>query len=345
MKRVQSSDEAAAQYALALMSPFDDKAHGVRVPDMFHTPSCTYTLRGSYVLSTNAVNTNSCVQFYANPVFSAVENNVVSTGDMFNYAASTNALGVVTAALLQSTGISYRVVAGGICIKNAQASLSAVGELEVAQLPSVLTGFGPIALGTVNMTASSMTSFKSGFAITGGQYVGLQGLPSGDMFRVGELIGNDLMMPFHICDSRAFDWHSTQDSNLMAAGLAEIAGGVYNTATGAIVNADSENPDLAQSTGWTSPTINLLGFPLSTTCLEIEFIYHLEFQPNLTVQADLVPTAPPTSVSAPGVFEKIVSKASASNFSRLLSSVKAHLTRHKTSYITAAKFMGELMLA
>lgn len=326
------------------MSPFDDAAHGVRVPDMFHTPSCTYTLRGSYVLATNAVNTNSCVQFYANPLFSAVENNVVSTGDMFNYATSTNALGVATNALLASTGISYRVVAGGICIKNAQANLTAVGELEVAQLPSLQIGFGATALSTVNMTASTMAAFKTGFPITGGQYIGLQGLPSGDMFRVGELIGNDLMMPFHICDSRAFDWHATSSANLMLAGFAEISGGVYNTSTGAIVNADSENPDCAQSCGWSCPTINLLGFPLSTTCLEIEFIYHLEFQPNLTVQADLVPTAPPTSVSAPGTFEKIVSKASASNFSRLVSNVKAHLTKHKSTYVSAAKLMGELML-
>jgi hypothetical protein len=307
-------------YAFALADPFHPMARGARVPDVYATPTVTYHVRGNIILGAAAT---FAASFYANPLVSATLSGtgpLIST-DMTQTTLNANTLGAVIPVNLANVFDSYRVVGGGIRVKNRQPILSGIGQIQIAAVPSLSNGVGIASLNAVASSAANIILNKTGCIETAAAIQDIMSFVGADEFDVDELFHNDIMIPFHIVDARAFDFHSTETTPLYSATVSNGVG-LITTASG-IVLVD-ENIDPSQSTGWSCPLLNFNGFPATGSNVEVEYILHMEGVPVATSPGIPVSTATASTHCDFMGFQSVLEGLSGIRTAELMPMVAAH---------------------
>lgn len=295
------------RFSSGLKNPFSAEAQGMRVPDLFSFPTATYHLHGTVVLGGVNSLTGGSVMFLPNPLLSCVDTKMIAsastyvatdgcinTTSMGKYANNLPyfgaAIGTSTTNNLSSTLSTYRVVSWGIKISNLLPELSATGRLIVAIAP-----VGDEIPGLNNL-ANRTLSNKHGVACITGMSAdthnssNILNLPSGFELTFGDLTHGDLEIAGTYVSPSYFNFRNSTDTTGYSA--------TYDVGDDLLVNSvgvigSTSNKDPLRMSGGCAILLYWEGVPSTAPCLQVEYIYHLEGNPNLTT----TPAAPIASSS------------------------------------------------
>lgn len=275
------SPETAFKFALT--EPFNTKAEGARVPDLFSAPTEARTFRTNFTLASDS---NGMIDFiaFANPVYPgfSTRGNVVS-GSQFKL--QTNASATVNSSVpsgvgssLRSEFTSYRVVGWGIKLTGISSVNTTSGSVTICTVP--FSGYVPHAgtVGVISQNASSLGSI--------GDWLSWAGLPSNsNLVTVGKLDGLRDARKVSLSslatvpqtansrpiDPRAYEFRYSSDTYY---GYSIVS----QSSTSYVVGGNAAYLD---ASGWLNLVIGGQGFPASTNVVEVEMVYHLEGVPAL----------------------------------------------------------------
>jgi len=226
--------------------------------------------------------------------------------------------GSVTLAVLQAALGDYRVVSWGVRVRNIQPPGTAVGMLDVAQVPAARYLPGYDVLTNYAMTVANIESiFLGTIAGTGTGFTSLLNLPDSDEFAVQELMANDLLIVPKIVSPEYANFLSTPSSaNGTATQIFPDPGGEVFDVTAKTLTAGTRG-DASQMAGRSVVLLHGRGFPNSTSILDIEVIYHIEGTPLGTSTA-LTSGAKSIGISNPTEVSKEISKLSRQPCARII---------------------------
>lgn len=289
----QSAVADVAQYALARLKPFDQKAYGVRVPDPYPFPTIPMHLKTSLSLVSDSNGLVSLVVF-PNPLVSFCDPGVLALGSGSTALVSGSGkggckpldgasavYGISSTSLFNTLYASYRVVAGGLCIRNQQAQLSAKGRLYVACFPMTQEAYDPAVLGAVTLTNGGLITLLANLGLGSNAISPAnQELPVSAVINVSDLLRKDYTASFPIYDQAAFyTFKETSFGGTVAGGFLIGSEALVATATNTTTYVGSSS--ISSSAGGCGFVIYGDNFPASTTILEMDLIYHMESTPTL----------------------------------------------------------------
>jgi len=324
---------AAAQYARALVDPFDPQVVGVRVPEPFAVPTSTRHIRQTY--SIVPVASNAYFKVLPHPCFAMVyrtdvcsvagvtasggsANNGFQTDNFGTLAGVANA-GFVSPVTLQGLSgalSNWRVVAWGVRVRPSVTYTNASGRLFVANVPvagempingllSAQTGVVPGVVGA--MVVSQCVDPSGGTK-------GLLDMPRSMQAQLTELVeqgGYQISAPPAGPDFQKFrpapyqydgsnynsygviDAVAAKSTNNSAGLLQGTQNAVTPPTIGNTLNILAIAAGSGSVDGWSAVDVAATGLPNATACLDVEVVYHLEGTP---VVAAGVPV--PVSASA-----------------------------------------------
>jgi len=304
-------------FATALINPFSPTAVGAKVPDSYSFPTNSYHIKTSQTIGgvTTSDSTFGLV-YLANPLATVLDvglirNGVTSLngpGGFSRFAGYTGVLGATTAAQLSAICSGFRVVGGGIRIRNLQPALTGTGRIFVACVPVAENGM--IDVGTLTSQTPSAGGYNAIFNNLGLPLpvtcatAGIQALPLSDDFVVSSLIsGDEIDINFQVFHPTAYSFKPTIESNLV--NLTTSTSDSVTWASSGLVIAGSTSKQNTQSNGTAAIIIWGEGFPTGASVppIEIDYILHLETTPLVSAQTTSNSTGlNPVPDSAPLVF-------------------------------------------
>jgi hypothetical protein len=284
-----------SQYCLAMMDPFDSRALGVKVPDSFATPTTAFRVRGYNLLNTQTFNQGGYL-FMCNPVVSMVSMpGAPYSTDMKRYDMPSIsepgrrwAFGAIDIAILEEQYSSWRVVAGGIRLRNSKAATDAPAIISMATVPQVGHGPSPtvlnaaanggITLAGADRAVEDITGINSEYAYAYGGSLPVQS--NFQRCTSQDLITKSVTIGFRNCDPRAFEFRKASTANALNGG--DDYDDVVVTNTGGVVVSYSGNHERYSSTGHSCIMLQIDTQSASEILpdLEVEYIYHLEGVPR-----------------------------------------------------------------
>lgn len=304
---IQAKNSLVNKFSKALLNPFSPEAMGSRVPDLFSFPTATYHCHGTTVLGGVgfAVGTGS-VMFMPNPLASMVDLRAVqgnayaplsssgstSATTMGSYrsatavnsaiygAALTNASGTSTTNVLSTVLADYRVVSWGIKVSSLQAELSAVGRLIVALVPIGDEGPGFNNLLSTQLDSQNGADWWLGAAVSTMSTSAILNLPSGFELAVQDLLHGDLEIAGTYVSPQYFNFRNTADSYNWSA--TRTSGDFTVQTTSAGTTNSTGNKDPLRMSGGCGIVLYWEGCPSAVPLFQVEYIYHLEGNPNIS---------------------------------------------------------------
>lgn len=275
----------AVNFASAIQQPFHALATGAKVPDIYSLPTATYHARGTAVVNAGGAG-NWGVALMPNPVASMLDlgadcngsSSVFSTS-MTPFTSFPATYGALTPNNLAGVLTSYRVVSWGIKITNIQPALAATGRLYVAVIPSMsfTPSFAELSLATSNGSGFLSQAFLGQNMFTSS----ILDLPVAQEVSASELMTGAVQIAPSALNPCFYNFKDTQGA--VHINTLEYAGDtVYSNAAG-VSSAAASLSDLTSQSGGCSIILYGDGFPGNANVLEIEYIYHLEGTPIVSV--------------------------------------------------------------
>jgi len=306
--------KAVETFATALVHPFNPEAVGCKVPDLFSFPTTAYHTRATFTMGGTSTNTTGNFGFVAMPSpyatlfdISTSGQCVITKGGAVRFPNLTNVYGLSLESQMASVCTDWRMVGGGIRIRNLQAPISAQGRIYVAVVP-VTDGLPPqlyLNSGTTSGVPNS-TGLDAIYANCGLPTAALmnssaiQNLPLANDYVVSSLVAGDeidINFPvfhphFYTFKCGASDYRYNSTSNQGDWGL---------TATSSL----SSNPGIRDNMsiqGSAAIVVYCEGFPTTqSSFLELDIIQHFECTPVVATSSSS--GIQPTPASLPAVQE------------------------------------------
>lgn len=279
-------------FSHALIDPFSVEARGSRVPDLYAFPTNTFRVQTSILLG--STQTEFGATFLPNPFVSVIDSGAISVanpsitspGGMRRFGTNTGFLSMTTPTLFTPLATEYRVVGGGIKIRNLLPELTATGRIYIAVMPlanggvpswNVLNG-APL---TTEANYNNVMARMGLPTIASQRAASLQLLPLSKDFTVGQIVGDEeIEVPFTIYHPDFFRFKPTAADNRAYDGtIGEADDVTFNIATG-VVQGSSGNKEATQCDGGSAIIVWFEGIPATTAApFEVDFCLHLECVP------------------------------------------------------------------
>lgn len=309
-------------------NPFSEEAEGATILDEYQQP---VSARKSHITSTvSSSSGNFSLTFFPNPCLSAVNMEtgpVLSWGGQGSFTISTSIRYVMTNVQLYDTFIEYRVVGGGLRVRNLMTPLNATGRLEVVQVPVTKPGINYAAAETINIGADQVAEWCLGkIPTSAGRFASFLSMPGADEYTADELMKNDLIIPFKVNGPDYYKFRSTVADERSANYLPSDTGQFIDSATGAVVTTSSyAAAGVTDASGMNAILLRGTGFPTTGSILEIEMILHIEGIPfTNSTTAIFAPAVAERKTPDPLAQQKLIAEACARPDSSLMSQVRAH---------------------
>lgn len=142
-----SESDSLNKWVLALKSPFNPKAQGVRIPDPYAYPTSTFHTEGTFTISTDTTGMAS-VLVIPHPFLSLINMNTGSTitTSMLRYNLSNSCYSAVPRAVLSDKLANFRLVAVGLELRNLLNQTVCTGRVICAKVPCLNDIPGPDVL-------------------------------------------------------------------------------------------------------------------------------------------------------------------------------------------------------
>lgn len=322
------STEAVKALAAVYNNPFSTAADGATILDEYQHP---VNARKAHVTSTIAPTASGgfSLAFFPGPCLSAFNMESTATftwGGQSSFVVSTNAKRLMDNTQLYDNFIQYRVVGGGLRIRNLMTPLNATGRLEVVQVPVSKPGVNYQALETLNIGADQMAEWLLGkIPTSSGRFSSFLSMPGADEYTASELDKNDLIIPFKVTGSNYFNFKSTVTDERSSNYLVGDEGQFFDSATGAMIPTSSyASSGVTDCHGMTAICLRGTGFP-SGTVLEIEQILHIEGVPfTNSSTAIFASSVPSKKLADPLAQTKLIAAACSKPDSFLVGQLRAH---------------------
>lgn len=313
-------DREGLPYQLALLDPFDTRAEGARIPDLYCTATSCYHLRGIIPISSTPSGT-CAFALLPSPLVSAMDtssaaggNTCIGTGaSMSWFTANPSVYYATTNTNLQAIYSTQRLVAAGWKIRVVVPPLNRAGKIIVVPLPMVDEVPGWNILQSVTGQASNVAAAIFGSSnITGIASSSILALPGAKEYSLEELAQTDILLRDRPTGARAFDFHSTSTSigwgaNTNLSDLTAVSGALGGVTT----NVAYDWKDPTSMVGHTGYIIVGLGLSASLPSLDIEYVYHLEGTPSIQTSTLAPVTSGATKVvSNPNLLNNILARVS-----------------------------------
>jgi hypothetical protein len=292
------SDEG--HYVALLKDAFSADARGCRVPgydilgsvpEACHIP-IGYTTSASGTLQTY-IRPSPGFTVYVGSGSGSVTSPLVYSTD------NSTLMGALTDATLATYGSMYRIVGGGIRVK-ASASLTTIaGRLTAVPLP----------LATLHGNQTAITNAGTGVAVNIAEVEGMSStnnawqlnLPGTDRKTLFQLSEGYWYLPFRPIGPAAHSWKRMTTHIDPAGSAASMLEGDEYVIGGAVVTSTSTTMQSIDCADWIAWQVRGENLPVSTACLDVEYILHVEFRPNAsnTGNAFLPSVARPQAAGIP----------------------------------------------
>ncbi len=276
-------------FRASLRDPFSKAALDCRIPDEYAVSTATFHIVNSATLTSTASGKGSYM-FLPSPCLSFGAIDGTSTYNGFTFSGETK-LGYATApSSVLSLLDDFRVVSWGLRIRNLQPPGTAVGMVEVAQVPcgSHAPAWKMLNTSSFDSSQTLVNVLLNSVTLNGTVFSSLLNLPDSDEYAVQELMANDLLLVGKICAPSYLELKSANTVSKYNATYSQAFDGeTYVTATGLLPSDNGMGTDPTQLDGRTAILLNLRGFPASTSSLDVEIIYHIEGTPAPLAQPGL----------------------------------------------------------
>lgn len=285
-------------FKASLIDPFSIDARGARVPDLYSFPTATYRLQTSMLVGTGL--SSFGLTLLPSPYLTVIDNSLTSglaacvtgPGGMRPFSGALGYYAFTTPAQMTSIAQNFRVVGGGIKIRNLIPELTATGRVYVAVLP-VADGGLPNYQACENavFTTTSYQSVARNMGIPFASQLlspSLQMYPMSHDYTVGQMVGaHEVDVNFSIFHPNFFKFKPANIASSNFDGVLREADDVFWTsATGVVNTATSGNKEGMQSDGGGAIVIFCDGFPVTTSApIEIDVCLHLETTPAVTANS------------------------------------------------------------
>jgi len=275
-------------YKAALSDPFNKMACGARVPDMYSYPTTTYHTEGTVTLQSNALGVASVLitPMPFNSMVDMTTSSVYTTG-MTRYAAGSN-YAAVTQFQIGSKLSNYRLVGGGVELRNLLPPTTATGRVIAVNVPMSGSGPGIQALENFNVTNYISNAHISGIGQVAGSSstdgtIGysssILSLPGAVEMTIQDLISSALAINFKPVSPRGFDIRNTKNINV----IGQTAYADVRQVVGSAATTVADNIGTLEPYGWDCILLKFEGLPASTVCADLKYILHFEGTPALDV--------------------------------------------------------------
>jgi len=335
--RVANISDDERKYEYALTKPFNVRARGAQVPDLYSFPTETVHVECTMALSTD---NNGNLSFLYNPsllytllVFNgsavAGSNNAVDA----SYINSVNTVvtisgakfyGATTAASLSSRYSDYRVVGAGLQIKPLVSYTNAPGKLMYSMTPSA------------EHTGPSLIVMSQGAAPTAANVAGVYGVPwdassnqissallldpvSGEISLTELIQKTNLEVSIRHSGPGAFEFRNTNNATIngyVISGDNVTGSGFNSTATSTNASLDS---NALLTGGWSSFAMRGQGLVTNTAVLECRVVFHLEGSPTTGATVGLAGATSKVLVKPLSFFNVLARAANSPPFKMLAS--------------------------
>lgn len=334
---VTGSDDVDSVKALraALMEPFSSMAEGAVILDEFATATVP---RKAHITNnvTPSPQGNFSVAIFPSPCFTAFNFTNVGGADsklqwggaVTAYNTNVSAKGIVSPNEMADIFTQFRVVGGGIRIRNLMTPLTATGRLEIVQMPVTAPGMSVNGLFTSTYSSPDISTRLLGNFPLGSNHVftSFLALPGADEYTMSEIDKGDILCSFKVASPHYYEFRST--SNDLLVGSTNSIGVIqegddFNNTTGAVSQNQYSNGTV-DSRGMNAILLRGSGFPAGSPVLEIEVILHIEGVPRPSGTSAFAPQSLTHRRADPLAQQKIVSALSLTRDSMLVSQVRAH---------------------
>jgi len=274
-------------FAMSIRDPFSPSAVGVHVPDMYSMPTATFHARGACQLTSAATGTLGAV-FLPNVVVSAIDT-LQDTSNYVCMSANSGALtpipgtnntiyGAASIATLANILTSYRVVSWGIKITNLMPPLTCAGKLYVAVIPALQT---VPSYGNTTLMGNSGNSYaQQCFLNMNACSSRIIDLPICRELTMSELAGGAIELCPGAIDPSFYNFKNVQ--NIDQINSTQYIGDQVVTTGGTSTVSASVSGESSMA-GGCCILIFGEGFITNTPILEVEYVYHLEGTPLVSV--------------------------------------------------------------
>lgn len=295
--------EAVESFQHALIDPFSAESRGARVPDLYSFPTLTYRLQTSVLMGTGS--TSFGAVFTPNPFVSMWDTNVATgvglpsisaTGGMRPFTSAPAAHAFCTPGALGGLATEFRVVGGGIKIRNLIPELTATGRIYVAVVPVAAGGvpnYNALDSYVANAGVYSRIFSRMGIPSPAAcSTASLQLLPVSKDFTVGEIVGaNELEVNFSVYSPDFFKFKTVIFSAQYDAALTSEFDDMLVSAAGVVNMTASGNKENTQIDGGSAIILWCEGFPGGAAPqIEVDVVLHLEGTPIISASAGTTTT-------------------------------------------------------
>jgi len=293
----------------ALSDPFSADARGSRVPDLYSFPTMTYRLQTSVLLGTGS--TSFGAVFTPNPFVTMFDTNsmtgvgspsVSASGGMRPFTGHVATYAFCTPGQLGGFATDFRVVGGGLKIRNLIPELTATGRIYLAVVPvasggipnwNILDAYTAIAGSNVYTKMFGRMGVPSPLACSSAS---LQMLPVSKDFTLGEIVGaTELEVNFSIYSPEFFKFKPTVFTAAYDGAINYEVDDAFVNAAGAVNVTASGNKENTQIDGGSAIILWCEGFPGGASPqIEVDVVLHLEATPTIsgsgtTTSAGVIP--------------------------------------------------------
>jgi hypothetical protein len=279
------------QYVTAVTNPFHPSAEGVRVPDYYAFDTATYKLKGTISVVAPSLTTTGSFALFPHPFLSYADiqslNGGVSTTStisMLQFTGNTALWGACAPNTFSGILSDYRVVACGWKLRVQIPQQLRTGRLIIAPIPLNRDLPGYSVLNGITALPANLARLFGGVPPSVAVSSAILELPGSYEISFPDMDKGDIMLCTRPITSASTAFHTP------------IIGGGYSTsqsvgdvsldtnATGTINNLDFA--DVMDMSGFAGFLVHFEGVPSATQpILDIEYIYHLEGTPSISVVA------------------------------------------------------------
>jgi len=123
------------------------------------------------------------------------------------------------------------------------------------------------------------------------------------------LITNKVLISTMPITPEAFNFHTSRQLDILTIGLTQyVLGGEEYDVNGVVDVEPKDSADSGEIKGLEGVLLRFEGLPISTSSVEVKYVFHLEGTPSMSLNTVLTSAQEPVSVSDPVKFERLRSR-------------------------------------